>query len=365
MPGNASNFLASDPNNPLLQLLAGRPRYGRAGGKLFDGDPNAAAHLNFPGFIANDPRYFERYLNPGSEAGGGEERYRLNDSTNQMLTRNGERYSQVYSMNVGGDAGEIIDPSLVIYDEELGLISPNSNFQADPNGDGWQTAMMVAAGGLMGGAALAHQGLLGGAASSGGSGGGGGWGVSAGGSGGVGAGGSGSASVGMGAGGLGNLGAEAINYETLPNIQGPPPAQFPADPSLLSRAGTWVANNPLQAGRAALGLASLGAGLGGGSGGGGGGGSGDANSIIEQMANANRVNHNTPLGSRNWAKGPDGRWTMNDTMDPAEEANFRNVQGMNASVTDMARQRLAALLAQGPSPRADRPINAHGFNIGG
>jgi hypothetical protein len=138
-----------------------------------------------------------------------------------------------------------------------------------------------------------------------------------------------------------------------------------ADPSLLSRAGQWAINNPGTLARAGLGLASLGAASHGGGSGSGGGSNTDASSIIEQMAHANRVNQKTPLGSRTWHQDANGQWSVEDTMDPAELANFQNVQGLNASMTGGARERLAALLAQGPRPAADRPINIAGFHIGG
>lgn len=369
----AGNWNNDDPQNPLRALLANRALWGRAGGLLFDGQPGTHNHMEAANagqaqdILTRDPRYYQRTMSGGSEAGGGEERFGLNDTAQRSFRRNGETWTQLRNLDVGGDANNVIDPSLVEYDEEFGMMTPASNLRADVNAEGGDLATFIIGGGMLGGATGAHaMGINQGVATAG---------TSfeslpslsmpqmnamgpdfAMGGAGAGA---------AGGGGLGNLGAEAINYETLPNLPMQQTAQFPSDPSLLSRAGTWAANNPMQAARGAMGLASLGAGLGGGSGGGGGGSSGDASSIIEEMANANRVNHNTPLGSRNWSKGPDGRWTVNDTMDPAEEANFRNVQGMNSSVTDMARQRLAALLAQGPSPRADRPINAHGFNIGG
>lgn len=116
--------------------------------------------------------------------------------------------------------------------------------------------------------------------------------------------------------------------------------------------------------RAGLGLFALGQmnkDRGGGGGGGGGVGS-NAQSIIDQMANANRVDINTPLGSRKWNKGEDGRWSVTDSMDPAEEQNFRGVQGMNSDVTGMARQRLAELLA---NPKKSRGVSYGMFNIGG
>lgn len=187
-----------------------------------------------------------------------------------------------------------------------------------------------------------------------------------------------------GGGGLGALGAEgelvgppasAMNFgadsmaslpETVLNTQGDfIPSLSPTTvgsmgtkPSLLSQASQYAMKNPGMIARGAMGLAALGAGSGGG-GGGGPGGNTDASSIIDQMAQANRVNQNTPLGSRNWVKDPvSGQWTVNDTMNPNEQANFTNVQGLNGGITDMARARLAALLAQPPRQRADRPIGA-------
>jgi hypothetical protein len=116
--------------------------------------------------------------------------------------------------------------------------------------------------------------------------------------------------------------------------------------------------------RLGMGLASLG-GAGGSSGSSSGGGNSDAQSIIQQMAQANRVNQNTPFGSRKWTQGPNGQWQVDDTLSAPEQANFENVQGMNADVTGMARQRLAALLAQPQRGRADAPISIGGRTIGG
>lgn len=131
--------------------------------------------------------------------------------------------------------------------------------------------------------------------------------------------------------------------------------------SAASGLGGFLRNNAGALIRGGLGLAGLGASRGGGGGGGGGGGDmSNPAAIIEAMANANRVDHTTPLGSRRWSRGNDGRWSVNDTMDPTEEANFRNVQGLNSGVTDMARQRLAALLSQPRRPRADMPLPGFG-----
>jgi hypothetical protein len=134
--------------------------------------------------------------------------------------------------------------------------------------------------------------------------------------------------------------------------------------SLLSQAGNALASNPGQAARLGLGLAALGGAAHNSSGTAAA--TTDANSIIDQMANANRVDQNTPLGSRRWAQDPaTGRWTVNDTMNPAEQANFENVQGLNASGTDFSKQFLARLLAAPPTPTAGHSFTVNGRTIGG
>lgn len=132
-----------------------------------------------------------------------------------------------------------------------------------------------------------------------------------------------------------------------------------AGSGLLSAVG-----GPSGAARLAGGLAALG-GSHGSSSGTASGASTDPNSIIEQMAQANRVNQNTPLGSRNWVHNQDGTWTVNDTMNPAEQDNFQNVQGLNAGMTDYSRQALARMLSQPAPQRADRPLVVGGHTIGG
>jgi hypothetical protein len=132
---------------------------------------------------------------------------------------------------------------------------------------------------------------------------------------------------------------------SLPSIQ-----QAGAGPGIVDALG-----GPGNLARAGLGLAALGSSASHNNGSGNS--SSNANDIINQMAQANRVDQNTPLGTRRWAQGPDGRWTVTDAMDPNEQANFTNVQGMNADVTGMARQRLAGLLANPlPKQRYDRPL---------
>lgn len=193
------------------------------------------------------------------------------------------------------------------------------------------------------------------------------------------------AAAGGGGGGLGSLGAESMAGGS--QFVGPPAsamdvgvtgpmASLPSTSvgslpssggSALSRLAGSLGNNPMGTARLVGGLASLGAaGKGNGGSGGGSGGSSptDPGSIIEQMARTNRVNQTTPLGSRQWHQDANGQWSVEDSMDPTELANFQNVQGLNASTTDMARQRLAALLAA-PHSKASRPLSAGGFNIGG
>lgn len=171
---------------------------------------------------------------------------------------------------------------------------------------------------------------------------------------------------GAGAGGLASLGASGGSGAGVPVTDlSVPAAGGSGSPSLLSQAGSAIANNPAQAARLGLGLAALGGAAHSANSSGSAGASTDPNSIIEQMANANRVNWNTPLGSRAWTHNQDGTWAVNDTLNPKEQANFENVQGMNSGVTDYAKQALARLLSAGPTPRADRPLVVNGHTIGG
>lgn len=276
---------------------------------------------------------------------------------------------------VGGNTPEGVDASRVkrgegffAYSEDMR--TPESQAQ-DSFSDAQRAAALlfpVAAG--MGINAAYGAGALGGAGAE--AAGAGGLSLSGSGTAGIGAGASGGAAftgAEFGAGGLAGLGASSGG--------GAGGASIPADLPLSSGAGSGAGsaldaapairpqtsggllNNLGGAGnvaRGVLGLASLGA-----AGSGGGNSNGqptDANTIIEQMANANRVNHNTPLGSRNWSQGADGRWTVNDTMNPTEAANFQTVQGINSNVSNATRDRLAAFLAQPPRQRYDRPLGS-------
>lgn len=346
------------PNGMLMldgvEMSRADPRlWGRAGRNITGDqgiDPTAGANY--------DSRYYyQNGVLPGSEGGGG------GDPTFAMRPELAERLNgrvQVGQGGVGGP-GELIDPSKLEYDPELGFLTTPDNIK--PTDDGWDDrmnlGMMIAAGGVMGGAALAH-GAAAGAAGSGGAA------LGGGGTGGVGAGGSSLAAMegaGAGGGGLASLGAESLGGGGVLEAGGAGGigAGGGAGSAGITGGGAVGGSNLLSnlggaqnVARLGMGLASLGSS--GGGGGGGGSGPTDANSIIEQMARANRVNHTTPLGSRRWTQGPDGQWSVTDSMDPMELANFQNVQGMNADVTGMARQRLAALLASPPRQRYDRPL---------
>jgi hypothetical protein len=132
--------------------------------------------------------------------------------------------------------------------------------------------------------------------------------------------------------------------------------------SLISRAGSAIGNNPMQAARLGMGLYALGSanssGSNSGNSSGASGNMSDPTSIINAMAQANRVNQTSPFGSRTWSQDPNtGQWSVADAMNPTEQANYENVAGMNTDVTNYARQRLAALMSAPPAQRADRPIS--------
>jgi hypothetical protein len=368
------NFNADDPNNPLLQRLQGRSPYGTAGAfQPFDIQPGGQSqHASMIGANGFNPEFWEQYIEAGSEGGGGETRWRPKQSTKDKL----KGRVQMFRPNVGGPGGAK-DPDLVDVDDTFGLLTDPSNLNAVEDNMGMFNLILALGGGGMASAIAGNM-------------------AAAGAAGGAAGGGTGAmsglniemlpnltqpamgtmvpAATAEGVGGLGALGSAAsggggaggLSIEMLPNIAQPamnsmvPAATATGSGGLVSALGGYG-----NIARGAMGLASLGSSSSGG-GSRGGGGASDASSIIDQMANVNRVDHDTPLGSRRWTQGPDGRWSVNDSMDPAEEANFRQVQGMNADVTGMARQRLAALLAGPSRQRADRPLNVAGFpRIGG
>jgi hypothetical protein len=158
---------------------------------------------------------------------------------------------------------------------------------------------------------------------------------------------------GIGAGSLGDRLAGAVNNPS--SLMSPDGLAGSAGSSLATSAG----NNPLGTARLLGGLASLGAGAVGShnsSGSSGGAGMSDPSSIIDAMANANRVNQNTPLGSRTWTQDANGRWVATDAYTPALQHNFDALTGLNSDVIGGARSRLAAVLAQ-PTRRYDNPID--------
>jgi hypothetical protein len=57
-------------------------------------------------------------------------------------------------------------------------------------------------------------------------------------------------------------------------------------------------------------------------------------------------------------------WGVTDAFSPQEQANYEGVRGMNADVTSMAQQRLAAMLAA-PQVSQTAPFQWRGRTIGG
>jgi hypothetical protein len=304
------------------------------------------------------------------EGGGQRTEYGFNNNPFGGFERGGKHYVQV-------GRNKLKDPRAYTTDPELGDITEVGNVNdINPNGPNyWMLLAALSAGALgtaagvgaaagEGGGAAAGAGALAGDESLGLAG----TGSYAGGSaaGGSTAGalaGDESAGLSMGAPGAGSGGGLA----QLGTQSGAPVTDLSttaSSPSLAQQAGNYVTNNPAQAARLGLGLASLGASAAG-TGSHANGTPTDAGSIIDQMANANRVDQNTPIGSRAWSQGPDGRWTVNDTMSAPEQANFENVQGMNAGMTGYTRDMLARLLSAPARGRADAPINIGGRIIGG
>lgn len=324
-------------------------KHGRAG-LLWTPQQSSASLTNGTGgagYNEGDPRYFQREAFINGESGTDYRNAPTELYNKNMTGADGARLVQIR------DPKRVKDWSLVTENEETGVVTPESNIIDDETFIDkygvWALAAIPAAAmaagalGAGGGAGAAGAGELAAGAGLDLVGAGPGFALE----GGV-AGAGGAAAAGGGAAAAGGAGAAGTG---------------------AAGAGSGVLGSGVSASqiaRGALGLAALGQS---GSGGGGGGGSGqptDASAIIEQMANANRVDMNTPLGSRKWNKGADGRWSVNDSMNPAEQANFENVQGMNADVTGMGRQRLAEFLAN-PSKRkrADSPINFGGMTLGG
>jgi hypothetical protein len=379
------------------ELERNDPRmYGRAGRNITQEMERYGSHngRNF------DERY---YYTHGIDSDGNEANSGLASRDSRLRPDVAEQLNgrvQLAQAGVGGWS-EVIDPSKVQYDPEFGLVTDPQNIRRmDPSNDRYDQALMIAATAGIGGAMAAHaMAAMGAPAAAGGVSGAEGAAAGAGGLEGAGAaafeipgpmaqiaqpqfGTMGSAfSLPEAGGGLASLGAESLGGGGGAASGALTPAEMAggvdvgytgaageplaatgsssAGPASLANGGSGLGSvvdamgGPQGVARMAGGLASLGAA----GGGGGGGGSGDANSIIEQMAQANRVDHNTPIGSRRWSQDPaTGRWTVNDSMSETEQANFGNVQQLNAGVTGMARDRLAQLLAQGPRQRYDRPL---------
>lgn len=352
MPTNDSR-ISLDPATGRL-MLDGQvldqndPRmWGRVGRNVLDLSTAAPGQQRGEG----DPRFYEAYE---EDMGDGNTRmaYRLRPEYAERL--NGR--IQLGQSGVGGFA-EAQDPSRLSWDDEFGILSDRDNVSKPDNGgmSGFlndNIVAMMAAG--MGGAVAAHGGFSGMFGGAPGAGGGGfpmveapnmaipgaipaaspamsGLPSLAGGAGGTA--GAGAAAAG-GAGPMGALGAGGTGGTGLSGLG--------------SQLGNYISSNPMGALRTGVGLASLGASMGGSSGDGNA--VGSMGDILDQQANANRYDWNTPTGSRSWSQGADGRWTVNDRMSEREQANFDNVQGLNADSTGYARDLLARTMA---APRRD------------
>ena len=243
--------------------------------------------------------------------------------------------------------GQLIDPSVREFDPDLGWVTPFANFDPSKGRDRRAgnariaQAAFTAAGGLAGAGALGYGPLaeVGGGLMT-------------------------APTAGAipemlpatqvgGLAGLGSAGAGAAGaVPPMAELGGVGAAGAGASGggNLLSQAGSWIANNPGTALRGAAGLAALGAGVSSGNQSANTGGVGDFNDILAAQANANRYDWNTPTGSRRWSQGADGRWTVNDSLSAPEQANFENVQALNAGSTGLARNRLAEIIA---APRRD------------
>lgn len=140
------------------------------------------------GDILNDPRYKERVQVGQGDAGFVEEE-QVSKEAEQRLFRDGQWYRQVGALRSVGGEGEVSDPSQIVWDDELGWITPMSNVK-EYDDTVFTPGMLLLAGGMMaaiaatgglaglgiagageGAAAGAGEGVAGGATTSGGSGG--------------------------------------------------------------------------------------------------------------------------------------------------------------------------------------------------
>lgn len=315
--------------------------WGRVGRNVLD--VNTASGGAY-GPEAYDPRYYEPYTEYDGDRGE-VTRYRLRP---EYADRIGNR-TQLGQSGIGG-YGEADDASGLVWDDEFGILADRGNINA-PDDSGIQGAM---ANYIIPAATLAAMGY--GAGSMAGL-----WGAP------------GAAGAAPAASAIpevaipGNLSAATIPaaspalaaipgggggsgfLSTLGSaLSGGGAGLGDVVRSGASAIGDAITSNPLGALRTAGGLAAIGAGMRGASGGsgGGGGGVGDMQDILDAQANANRYDWNTPFGSRRWSQGEDGRWTVNDSLSPEEQANYEGVRSMNAGATDYARQLLARTMAR-------------------
>lgn len=128
-------------------------RWGSAGRDVTTFRNSGAPNLYADRF---DPRYYERFFSGQDEAGDRYD-YRLRP---EYADRLGDRI-QLGQLGVGG-GGEVIDPSLVEFDDEFGLVTSAGNIK-EPNG-----TFMNEGGGLMALLALGGAGAIGAAGGFGG-----------------------------------------------------------------------------------------------------------------------------------------------------------------------------------------------------
>lgn len=70
--------------------------------------------------------------------------------------------------------------------------------------------------------------------------------------------------------------------------------------------------------------------------------------IVNADINANRYNRSGAFGNRNWTQGSDGRWTVTDTLNPADQANLDASRGLTGNTLDLANRRTQWQLDNNP-----------------
>lgn len=120
------------------------------------------------GDILNDPQ-FRRTVQVGQGDAGFVEEQRVDPDLEQRLFRNGQWYRQVGALRSVGGEGEVADVGQIVWDEELGWITPMSNVR-EYEDTVFTPGMLLLAGGMLGAIGMAggFSGLgIGGAAAEG------------------------------------------------------------------------------------------------------------------------------------------------------------------------------------------------------